>query len=272
MSVTQNRANGDTEIANLHTALDNAKTVSYGKSFCIALLGEQGIGKSSLLCSLLGRYLVNISSSSSACTAFPTFITYKEGASDDTGESDVLIQYFSEEEIRECVEEQARRYRFGFPRKRLFDDAFVLFHDEYFDEDEEEQEVESETEREQIMNSARTAKDFFCIIFNAYDDPVREALLQNALNYDDIEKEDKFLDTSVSFAMERLADIGVQDGFTQHNAILDKNLADVREGAEELWPLVKSVRLATGHRMLRNNLSFIDLPGNLPLRVLPDSR
>lgn len=263
LHLTSNCASDDIELANLHTALDKAKTVTHSKSICIAILGEQGTGKSSILCSALDRALVDISSSSSACTAFPTIITHKKGASDDTMESDVLIQYYNDEEIKECAEEQARRYRFAFPRKRQPGSSSCLFYDEYYDDDEEERLVESDTDREQILASGRTAKEFFNIIFDTDESRARKQELEHALNYDDIER-GTFAATCVAYAKECLASIGAQGGFTKHDAVLDEDLADAREGAEELWPLVKSVRLATGHRLLRNNLSFLDLPGKFP--------
>lgn len=259
---------------NLHAALKQAKSLTHGKTLCVAILGEQGIGKSSLICSLFNRDMVHVSSSSSACTAFPTVIAYKEGARDDSTENDVLIQYLSDAEIEDCVREQGRRYRYAFPRKRqswadririralsfLDENEFSEEEDDEDEEDDEEEEEETETEKEQTLNSARTARDFFRIIFNTEQYLQRQQQLEHHLEFDDIEGT-AFAAKCLDFAKKRLASIGAHDCLTQHNAIHDEDLAEVRREAEKLWPLVKSVRLETGHVLLRNNLCFLDLPG-----------
>ncbi|KAJ4334834.1 hypothetical protein N0V95_009062, partial [Ascochyta clinopodiicola] len=318
LALTATRSATDTELSNLHSALERAKTVSHGKTLCVVFLGEQGTGKSSLLCSVLDRDVVDVSSSSSACTAFPTIIAHKEGADDGSVESDVVVEYLGLGEIRRCVEEQARRYRFAFPRKRGGaslevgntndrteeqdqeeeedeeeegnnveeeeiddeeeqeddDDEEEEIDDEEEQEDdddeeeeegdgkeeEEEEEEETEAEKQQTLNSARTARDFFRIIFNSDQDRGRHEQLENALEYSDIESS-RFADMCVGFAKERLASIGAQNGVIHHKAIQDQDLTDMREEVGKLWPLVKSLRLETGHVLLRNNLCFLDLPG-----------
>lgn len=263
LKLTSNHSSSDTEVANLNTALQAAEAVSRGKGLYVAILGEQGIGKSSVLCSLFDRYLVDVSSSSSACTTFPTIITYKEGASDDTDQSDVHIEYMNDDEIRDCVEEQGRRYRAAYPRKhrpklmsRAYDSARIgSFLSTESDEDDEEEEELDEEEKREILNSAKTARDFFNIIFQ-----VRKIQLEDDLEYGDIES-GRFSARCVQYAKQHLTSIGVSNGFTHHTATFDEDLSEVRQRAEEVWPLVKSVRIATGHRLLRNNLSFLDLPG-----------
>lgn len=304
LELTNNRSVGDTELDNLHTALEQAKTVSHRKVLCVAFLGEQGIGKSSLICSVLGRDLVQVSSSSSACTAFPTIIAYKDGASDDSQECDVIIQYLNEAEIEDCIIEQGRRYRYAFPRKRQSaamdstrlgicvsqadeycgdgedrddeadkdDDDDAGDEEDEVDEDEddseddsedgddEEEEEMDETEKEETLNSARTARDFFRIICNAGNSQGQQLRLEHSLEFDDIEGAE-FIATCLMCAKERLTSIGAHKGFAKHNAVPDEDLAEILKGAEILWPLVDSVRLETGHVLLRNNLSFLDVPG-----------
>jgi hypothetical protein len=43
----------------------------------------------------------------------------------------------------------------------------------------------------------------------------------------------------------------------------DKDLASIRRQAEKFWPLVYAMRISTGHRLLKHNTVFVDLPGEL---------
>ncbi|KAJ4317470.1 hypothetical protein N0V94_004929 [Neodidymelliopsis sp. IMI 364377] len=293
----RNRQSSDSEISSLHDALKIADIVPRGKEFYAAFLGEQGIGKSSLINAVFNRDLVNVSSSSSACTTFPTIITYKTGASDDAQESDVYIEYLNDEDIRDCAEEQARRYRDAFPRKcpvhevadvdddssreASFSDSEPEEEDEEdtkeeeedFDSDEEADEVTlctptnnstSEKRKKKVSRSvlrgARTARLFFEIIFNTERDETNRRTLEDALEKLDIE-DGSFAALCVEHANQRLSEIHAHNGVLQHDAISDEDLTAVRTSAESVWPLVRSVRLATGHVLLRNNVCILDLPG-----------
>lgn len=83
LQAVRNRPADDAEVGSLDTALRVANVIPRSDQFIVAFLGEQGIGKSSLVCSVLNRDIVNVSASSSACTAYPTLITHKAGASDE---------------------------------------------------------------------------------------------------------------------------------------------------------------------------------------------
>jgi hypothetical protein len=293
----RNRQHSDSEISSLHDALKIADIVPRGKEFYAAFLGEQGIGKSSLINAVFNRDLVNVSSSSSACTTFPTIITYKTGASDDSQENDVYIEYLNDEDIRDCAEEQARRYRDAFPRKFPVHEVAEVNDDssreaslsdpepeeedeeetkeekEEFDSDEEADEVtlctltnNSTSEKRQkkvsrsILRGARTAKLFFEIIFDTERDEANKRTLEDALEKLDIE-DGSFAALCVEHAKQRLSEIHAHNGVLQHDAISDEDLTAIRTSAESVWPLVRSVRLATGHVLLRNNVCILDLPG-----------
>lgn len=107
----------DGEIFHFRKTVRSAQVSPPGTPFYIDFLGDQGIGKSSIINALFDRILVNVSSSSSACTAFTTIILHKDGAEDETVESDLRIQYLSDDEIMEHIEEQVRRYRSAYPDK-----------------------------------------------------------------------------------------------------------------------------------------------------------
>jgi predicted GTPase len=65
----------DPKLENLKTALQSATVIFCGQSFYVAFLGEQGIGKSSIINAIFDRELVNVPSLSSTCTAYSTTIT-----------------------------------------------------------------------------------------------------------------------------------------------------------------------------------------------------
>lgn len=270
-TLAKTRSMSDIEISKLLQEIEDADTVSLKKSFCVAILGEQGIGKSQTLCSILDRPVVHVSSSSLACTAFPTIIAYKEGAEDETKKSDIYIQYLNHIEIADCVQEQARRYREGHPLKYPDQSTSRNRQREYWtpepddsdyedDEDYNEEEKLTEEEKKQVMSSARTAKEFFQILFHADQLQERQNELDQALGFGNLQN-DEFTRKCLRYAQERLTCIGASNGRSEHRAVHDDDLASVRSGASRLWPLVKSVRLETGHILLRNNLSFLDLPG-----------
>jgi hypothetical protein len=265
LNLTRIHYKGDTEIANLNAALKSAQISPRGQSFYVAFLGDRGIGKSSLINAIFNRDLVNVSSSSSACTAFSTIIAYKGGAADDAGESDVRIQYLSEEEIRNHVEEQCRRYRFAFPRNVTEAQESLIPSEEPIGPSEigvnEDEELEmDEAERQHVMDSGDTARRFFDIICGTLNDSERKRWLDRALEQDDIESE-TFYATCIEHAEQQLNGINAVGGFTQHDAVPDEQLEDVRKEAEKLWPLVKSLHILTGHPLLKNNICVLDLPG-----------
>jgi hypothetical protein len=169
LQLVHNHNPNDTEVSNLNTALKSANTIPRGQNFYVAFLGEQGMGKSWLFNAVFNRDFVNVSSSSSACTAFPTIITHKHGVEDDTDESDFSIECFNEEEIRDCIDEQCRRYRYAFPRKAPVEHAYEddqtsdvecpLSGDEDKANEEEEEEKEIEDEDEEEVDNAAQEDD-----------------------------------------------------------------------------------------------------------------
>lgn len=114
--------------------------------------------------------------------------------------------------------------------------------------------------RNEIVKSATTAKEFFLIVFNAEQYGGRKEELEQILDHDDIETNSFFIKCA-DYARERLASIGAGGGLQQCNAVPDEELDDLRERLASVWPLVKSLQLEAGHRLLRNNLCFLDLPG-----------
>jgi hypothetical protein len=276
------------ELANLKTALQFATIIPRGQRFYVAFLGEQGIGKSSIINAVFDRELVNVSGSSSACTAYPTIITHKEGTMDDTT-SDIRIEFLNMQELRNSTEEQIRRYTAAFPFKKSKDSTDHEIGVEEHMPDEDIESVNSAEDHETIilgqylphreftrdagrrnrtripqavLRGAKTAKAYFEIILDTHSDESRRLQLEYWLENTDIENND-FLDDCLAMVKERLATLGAQEGHLTQINIPDRDLAATWSLAQSVYPLVKAFHLATDHVLLRNNICVLDLPGKL---------
>ena len=276
----------DAEIADLLKNLDRAKTVPHPSKFNVAVVGNQGVGKSSMINALLNRDLVDASASSSACTAFATIIQYKIDANDDSDASDLKVTFLDIAEIRDFVEEYIRRYADVYtPDNTDANDAKVEEADaenedanDVPDNDASDADVsdsdfsvtsESPTSNKRprkkvskaVQKGADTAEQFFRIIFNAPWDNSKEAELQTWLDKPDLE-DGRFLEHCVKLASEHLAQIQTEEGGSvEYNDVKDSDLPVMRQHATTMWPLIKSVTISTGSVLLRNGIRFMDLPG-----------
>lgn len=270
---------GDAEVANLEQALQKAKIIPQGEDFNVVFLGEQGIGKSSTINAVFDRKLVNVSASSSACTAFPTIITYKNGAPDNTTSSTVGIAFLSEQEIQECCEEQARLYADAFRRNP--EDASVKLEVHDSDEDPHSSDEDDENsarsssaggargQQQQevpasVLRAGKIAKAFFDILFDTENETNREQL-DYFLDSADLEGDD-FVLLCHEQAELRLQGLQVVDSMVSYRAVPDSELPEIQGWLAGIWPLVKCVTIATGHVLLRNNVCILDLPGKGPIR------
>lgn len=283
----------DPEIADLLRTLERAKKIPRPKKVNIAVVGNQGVGKSSTINALLNRDLVDASASSSACTAFATIIEYKDGAADDTDESDLKVTFLELDEIRDFIEEHIRRYVDVYAPPEMDNDnesieeeeddasANEAVDDSISEEDvsdsdfseASESPVANKKKRKKVSKAlqlgADTAEQFFRIIFNAHRDETKEAELQNWFSEPDLE-DGRFLDHCVKVASEHLAQIQTEEqGNVEYNDVKDSDLQKVRDHATMMWPLVKAVTISTGSILLRNGICFMDLPG--VKRISPDS-
>lgn len=100
----------DESIKDLIDAAEAAKTLPNVTALRVAVLGQQGVGKTTLINALFDRYLLGTSGGSKACTAFVTIIKYKEGAPDDTSVSDVIIYFYNKSEMKICIEGQINNW------------------------------------------------------------------------------------------------------------------------------------------------------------------
>jgi hypothetical protein len=109
-------ASTDPRIKALLDEAEKAKSFPDLEKCRMAVLGEQGAGKSTILTALMGgRNLLDRSGDTKSCTAVPTIIEHKKGADDNIRESDVTIQWLSADEILAHVLEQIRRWTNVYP-------------------------------------------------------------------------------------------------------------------------------------------------------------
>lgn len=263
-------ASVDQETENLVAALGSAKATPALVKINVAVVGDQGIGKSSLIIELLHRDLVDVSASSSACTAFATIIQHKREAPDNTKRSDIEVEFLKEGEIREFVEEQIRHYADVYG-STTFDAHMSGDEDNNALDDSSDEEYPLPTARsidgkrkisDSMQRSADTTKQFFQAIFNAKEDENALQDLKTWLQRPDLE-DSLFLDRCIQIALNYLAKIRAADGSLVYPNISDEELSQQREIAATIWPLVRSITISTGSILLRNGICFLDLPGKL---------
>ncbi|KAL6703376.1 hypothetical protein ACN47E_009718 [Coniothyrium glycines] len=242
----------------------------------IALVGSQGSGKSTLINSFLGRMLVQRSGGSGACTSYPTWIKYKEGARDNTCVSDVTIEFLTNEEIKICIREQIVRWEVVYAGNEGGLEGTANADDEGdSDEDHEAKEVTIKKTQIQlktagklsrdIQDSLKTAKEFFEMVCNTKKDATAKTWLENALYKTDI-REGDFATQCFAYAQARLqylrtAWMEMEDRKAKFLDIPDYELTSKITEARRFAPLVKMCLIETGGVILRHGPSFLDLPG-----------
>lgn len=272
----QQYESGDKHIANLIQAALKVKKLPQVKIFSVAVLGEQGAGKSTLINAIFGRRMLLRSGGAKSCTSYATRIEYKEDAADDIRVSDVVVQFLADQEIADCIREQIHLLAeiLVSSDAGLQEDISNEHDDNGMDEssdaaarDHEDQNISAEPNKVMCPSNkiiARTAKEFFGIIFNTKEDNIAEELLDRELHATDIEA-GRFFQICFDKAKERLAQIGtkfvVQNGIAKLRNIPDRDLENAQLTIKELWPFVKCVTISTGHILLRHRLQLIDLPG-----------
>ncbi|KAH8725683.1 hypothetical protein GQ44DRAFT_652378 [Phaeosphaeriaceae sp. PMI808] len=255
----------DPSIQDLIDAAKDVKILPSAKPLRLGVPGGQGIGKSTLINALLGRFILSTSGGGRACTAFVTYITYKEGADDHTKQSDVTILFHNEAEMRVFIKEQITNWCEGRPD---LDPTQANGEHEYVKiEDYEEEEItspDSPKDSSAKRLAAETAKDFFEVIFNTCNRAELKEWLHLQL-YEPSFREEEFLSACCQMAKDQLthldSELTIRDGASLHKNIPDTQLRKIRNTILRLWPFVKSMKISTGHMLLRYGMVIYDMPG-----------
>jgi hypothetical protein len=285
----------DSGIKGVIDAAEEAKSLPDLEKCCMAVLGEQAAGKSTLITALIGgRKLLDRSGDTKSCTAVPTVIVHKKGADDDTRLSDVTIEWMGPEECLAHIQEQIARWADVFPgtkidegmaRKDIMTEAEDNAEedaDDDSDEDvddfsvsdpEEDQDYEQSKSKprkkrsRKLENAAATAKEFFQTIFITEEDEEAEEQLEEKLYTTDIRQRD-FEAICVAKLKDRFRQLDTQLQVKENTSkfldVSDIDLREKRHLAKRLWPFVKVITIATGHILLRYGMCFFDLPGKTP--------
>ncbi|KAI4708037.1 hypothetical protein J4E89_007156 [Alternaria sp. Ai002NY15] len=251
-SAMQKYSSVDQRFQDLIDAAKIARKLPDIRHYSVAILGEQGIGKSSIINALLDRGLLDRSGSSKACTAYATVLEYKPGATDHTTLSDLLVVFFTKQEIRDSIKEQMNHWVEVYPG--VEDNRQPLRGE---DEDDPDDNNATQTPRKRLSKTMSraitTAKEFFEIIFDVQKDKLAGVELERELYHTNI-KEGNFLNECCKRANDRFAqlatemsEVDLETRTAQFKNVPDNRLGRKTSKIKELWPFVKVVTIATGY-------------------------
>ncbi|KAJ8106416.1 hypothetical protein OPT61_g9549 [Boeremia exigua] len=158
---------------------------------------------------------------------------YKIGAPDDTTISDIEIEFLNQDEIREFVEEQIRRYADVYSPSTSDDQMSGDQNDSDMSMSSDDEDIIPATEGKRkisdtLQRGADTAHDFFRIIFGTRDDDHALEDLQSWLQQPDLE-DGRFLEHCVDIALEHLAKAHATDGSFTYGDLNQTRTAVVNE-------------------------------------------
>ena len=252
LGVMTNARKEDEELNSLRKAATEAREVATMKPRDVAMVGQQGVGKSLLINALLDRpNLSKTSASGGACTASAIKYLHRPGTKDGEGIYDAAIQFMNDDDLREITEEHIRRYSFF----HFSGNVDSNFHDE--------------EER-----AAATAKEFLYHIFDAYNDTNAEERLTKLLTSHAI-KSGTLLSESINETHQRFKQAGVDEKRVRifRKLEIDKLMAKIEqyiaphETLPSLWPIVQHVSIFIGSALTRNGICVVDLPGEKDMRL-----
>ncbi|KAI4693739.1 uncharacterized protein J4E84_002314 [Alternaria hordeiaustralica] len=245
-SAMQKYSSVDQRFQDLIDAAKIARKLPDIRHYSVAILGEQGIGKSSIINALLDRGLLDRSGSSKACTAYATVLEYKPGATDHTTLSDLLVVFFTKEEIRDSIKEQMNHWVEVYPGVE-HNGQPLRGEDENDPDDNNATQTPRKRLSKTMSRAITTAKEFFEIIFNVQKNKQAGVELERELYHTNI-KEGNFLNDCCKRANDRFAQLATEmsevdlETRTAHfKDVPDNRLGRKTSKIKELWPFVKEL-------------------------------
>lgn len=244
--ITSKARTGDRELLSLHKSADTTRDISLAANIEVALVGQQGMGKSLMINALTNRRdLSKTSARFGACTASAIKYQHKHGVNDKHGLFDAVIKFMDDEGLHEIISEHVRRYKHFYYSGNV--------DPEYWYEE---------------QRAAETAAKFFEEIFNARFDSDAKALLASLLEETSVVN-GELLRAAMQMARDRIDETcaGEQRAIYFGNTNIDQLTQAVNyyvSDAEEqssLWPIVHDVIVYMGSTLARNGVVMVDLPG-----------
>ncbi|OJI89614.1 hypothetical protein ASPTUDRAFT_132870 [Aspergillus tubingensis CBS 134.48] len=237
------------DLSKLYEKTREASRFAYPATRTVGFIGDSGVGKSSLINSLLDQEgLARSSGDGAACT---TVVTEFRSVNDTYPENyTVVADFMDNDEIRELLEELLSSIR------KYYTEAF--------------REVRTSEEQENIKVAAKRAWDTLKSLF-----PHERDLDIDFLAQEGDEAVATIMSTLLEWAMAGLdtrpgGRDNLQYTVVSHHADqcmkhLDRLMANDDDGDDPaLWPFVKLVRVYLRSPVLRTGLVLADLPGILP--------
>ncbi|KAL1613151.1 hypothetical protein SLS60_001383 [Paraconiothyrium brasiliense] len=240
----------DKQLAAVQSLARRLQTVIVPETLDVAVVGEQGMGKSLAINALQHRpRLSTTSASGGACTASAIRFCYKPDAPEYSDSFNAKIKFMSDDELTETIQEHIDRY--------------YHFH------------FSGNVEEDTYFEDQRVAKDagaFFNLLHNAKYD--REAASQlNALLTADNIKGKNLLNATMAMAHRRIDETRPRWSATEERTIVfkDQTIKVLMEEVEKymarfpsmpsLWPIVQSLDILLWSLLAKHGVNLRDLPG-----------
>jgi len=242
----------DYELTSLRSFAKELRKVEMKDTLDVAMVGQQGIGKSLLINALhhhLG--LSKTSAGGGACTASAIRFRHRSDTKKHPKGVDATIKFMNDSELKEIIGEHIRNYRhFHFPHQNT-----------------QEQDYE-------VENAAREAEDFFDLVLDVKNDKeAKDALHGRLETANNVVNANRLSDTIVKRAKERIKSVHPDDDrvITFKNNDISALMKDIdkyvatRKDSSSLWPLVQSVDIMLESLLTKHGVCLRDLPGAAPL-------
>jgi hypothetical protein len=237
----------DKELHQLHDAGVRLPKINRSQSVKVALLGNQGAGKSLLINTLFDYDGLSLTGADGgACTS--SVVKYLFYPGDEKGFR-AEVKFLTASKITALIKEHAKSY---------YD-----YYDSYENPDEDEQKKGAQ-EEDLDLKLKNTAEEFFETLFgskqefleswNARAYEIGEFLSLSLLKYEDALQQIE--------ANENMKTFSEQDQYS-----LNKKLLPFLSKVDSqlcLWPLVDNVSIRITHPLLQHGIELIDLPGQIP--------